>query len=122
MAAGKAVKGKPEADLHDLVVMGRAAVESVQQRGKAKLGDKTMLDALVPAIDALEDAEKDGLTLSKALANAAEAANNAVEDTASLKAIIGRAGWFSDRTQGHKDPGAAAIAELIKSLSSSVPE
>jgi dihydroxyacetone kinase-like protein len=120
MAAGKVVRGKAVVDLADWVAMGRAAVESVEQRGKCKLGDKTMLDALVPAVEAMASTQEKGGTLPAALAEATAAAEKAVEETAALKAGTGRAGWFGERTIGHKDPGAAAVAEILKSVANFV--
>jgi dihydroxyacetone kinase-like protein len=116
LQSGKAVRGRAAANLEDMVAMGRAAVDAIQKRGKAKLGDKTMLDAMIPAVDALASAQEQGHSLPEALADCAAAARRAAEESASLKSQTGRAGWFGERTRGHKDPGAVAVAEILASM------
>jgi phosphoenolpyruvate---glycerone phosphotransferase subunit DhaL len=116
LQSGKVVRGQPAANLKDLVAMGRAAVEVVQKRGKARPGDKTMLDAMIPAVEALASAHEQGKSLPDALAGCASAARHAAEESASLKSQTGRAGWFGERTRGHKDPGAVAITEILDSV------
>ena len=93
-----------------------AAAEGIQQRGKAARGDKTLLDSLWPAIEALEAARKDGKSLAGALAAAAAAAEAGAEATRPLRSKFGRAAWMQDRTIGVKDAGAAVVALVLKSL------
>jgi dihydroxyacetone kinase len=93
-----------------------AAAEGIQQRGKAARGDKTLLDSLWPAIEALEAARKDGKSLAGALADAAAAAEAGAEATRPLRSKFGRAAWMQDRTIGVKDAGAAVVAIVLKSL------
>jgi len=94
----------------------RAAAEGIQQRGKAARGDKTLLDSLWPAIEALEMAHNERKTLAGALAEAASAAEAGAEATRPLRFKFGRAAWMQDRTVGVKDAGAAVMALVVKSL------
>lgn len=93
-----------------------AAASGVMKRGGAKLGDKTLLDALIPAGIAARAAKSSGLPT--AAKSAALAAMNGAEKTASLKATKGRAGYMGERSIGSRDPGAQAIAEILASFAS----
>lgn len=103
-------------DLAALAGALRAAAEGIQQRGKAARGDKTLLDSLWPAIEALEAARVAGKTLVEALADAAVAAEAGAEATRPLRSKFGRAAWMQDRTVGVKDAGASVLALVMKSL------
>jgi phosphoenolpyruvate---glycerone phosphotransferase subunit DhaL len=94
----------------------RAAAEGIQQRGKAARGDKTLLDSLWPAIEALEAARPRGSSLAEALADAALAAEAGAEATRPLKSKFGRAAWMQDRTIGVKDAGASVVVIVLQSL------
>jgi len=87
-----------------------AAVAGIQERGKAALGDKTMLDALAPAAAALRGAASEGVSLPQAVERAAVAADQAARATVAQRAKVGRAGWLADRSEGHMDPGAYMVA------------
>jgi dihydroxyacetone kinase-like protein len=91
----------------------RAGVEGVVQRGRAESGDKTMYDALAPALDALDAALASGAGLSDALSNAATAARDGRDATESMVARKGRASYLGQRSVGHQDPGATSAAMLI---------
>lgn len=93
-----------------------AAAEGIQQRGKAGRGDKTLLDSLWPAIEALEAGHKDGKSFAGALADAAAAAEAGAEATRPLRSKFGRAAWMQDRTIGVKDAGATVTALVLESL------
>lgn len=86
----------------------------VQRRGKAQPGDKTMVDALAPARDALQRAAADGAALPEALRAAAEAADAGADATVPLLARKGRASYLGERSIGHLDPGAASSALLLR--------
>jgi dihydroxyacetone kinase-like protein len=90
----------------------RAGVDGVAARGKAQPGDKTMLDALVPACDALDASLADGGALSAAVCSAADAAARGRDATAPMVARKGRASYLGDRSAGHVDPGAASSTLL----------
>ncbi len=91
----------------------RAGVEGVVQRGRAEAGDKTMFDALAPALDALDAALGSGAGLAAALADATVAAEKGRDATESMVARKGRASYLGQRSVGHQDPGATSAAMLI---------
>lgn len=91
----------------------RAGVDGVVARGRAEAGDKTMFDALAPALDALDGALASGATLAAALRDAATAADNGRDATESMVARKGRASYLGQRSVGHIDPGATSSAMLI---------
>jgi len=91
----------------------RAGLEGVLARGKAQLGDKTMVDALTPAVDALDAALAAGSGLRDALRAAAAAADKGADDTVPLVARKGRASYLGERSAGHRDPGATSTALLV---------
>jgi len=90
-----------------------AAAASIAQRGNVARGDRTMLDAIGPAADALAAAAGRGSTPADAVADAASAANAGAQATAAMAAKVGRAGWLADRAAGHEDAGALLIAVLL---------
>lgn len=109
MRAGKEAKGVQEIDLPLLARMTRAAEAGIKERGKAERGDKTLLDALGPSADALEEAASQGRSLREAVVAATAAARAGVEATIPLKAKSGRAAWITERTAGQPDPGATVL-------------
>ena len=100
-------------DAADFAKALRAGVEGVVQRGRAEAGDKTMFDALAPALDALDAALAAGSGLAAALADATVAAEKGRDATESMVARKGRASYLGQRSVGHVDPGAASAAMLI---------
>jgi phosphoenolpyruvate---glycerone phosphotransferase subunit DhaL len=99
------------------VAMLRAAVAGIQARGGASLGDKTLLDALVPAIDRLEAELAAGGVEAEALANAAAVAERAAAETSRMLAKRGRAAYTGERSIGSPDPGAVAIGVIASRVS-----
>jgi phosphoenolpyruvate---glycerone phosphotransferase subunit DhaL len=97
----------------------RAALEGVVARGKAEPGDKTMYDALAPAVDALDAALAQQLDLGPALAQAREAAAAGRDATTPMLARKGRASYLGERSVGHQDPGATTVALLMQAASDS---
>lgn len=91
----------------------RAGVDGVVQRGRAEAGDKTMFDALAPALDALDAALSSGASLAEGLAAASAAAEKGRDATESMVARKGRASYLGQRSVGHVDPGATSAALLI---------
>ncbi|MBV8542854.1 MAG: dihydroxyacetone kinase subunit L [Pseudonocardiales bacterium] len=91
----------------------RAGLEGVRRRGKAVAGDKTMVDALAPAVDALDVALAGGAGLGAALRGAALAARAGRDATTPMLARRGRASFLGERSVGHQDPGATSAALLI---------
>jgi len=122
MRMAKVAKGLEEIGVTELAAMFEAAAQGVQDRGKAHLGDKTMLDALIPAAAALTTASAEGTSLAEGLRLATAAAEKGMRETVDMKSQIGRASWFSERTVGFQDPGATAITMMIRSLSEFVQD
>jgi phosphoenolpyruvate---glycerone phosphotransferase subunit DhaL len=91
-----------------------AGVTGVQARGKAELNDKTMIDALLPAVEALKAGAASGLSLAEALRRSAEAAERGMKATVPLVARKGRASYLGERSAGHQDPGATSSWLLLK--------
>lgn len=112
LQAAAATAGKMELDLSDWVAALHAGVSGVIMRGKASPGDKTMVDALAPALEALE-AAADGAGLSAALLRSAEAAERGMLATIPLVARKGRASYLGERSVGHQDPGATSSHLLL---------
>jgi dihydroxyacetone kinase-like protein len=108
---GTALAGKDEIDLESYAAAWRKGLEGVQARGKAEPGDKTMVDALIPATAALERASD----LDGGLREAASAAERGMRDTIPLLARKGRASYLGERSKDHQDPGATSTYYLFKS-------
>ena len=113
--AAKAVGGKAELGLSDWTAALEAGVRGVQNRGKAAPGDKTMLDALLPALEALR-AGGGSPGLTDGLRRSAEAADAGAKATAPWVARKGRASYLGERSVGHLDPGAVSSALLLAAL------
>ena len=109
---GQATAGKSELDLADFTEALDAGMQGVVKRGKAELGDKTMLDALGPALEALR--ADGGDDVAAALQRAADAAREGMEATIPLVARKGRASYLGERSAGHQDPGATSTHLLLK--------
>jgi phosphoenolpyruvate---glycerone phosphotransferase subunit DhaL len=97
--------------------MFRAAIEGIKKRGMSDLGDKTLLDALVPAVDKLEQTLKEGKDPATAIAEAAVVARQAAEATRPMLAKRGRAAYSGERSIGTLDAGAAAMAVMFENVS-----
>lgn len=119
MRAGKAASGKATLTSADLVAMLLAADQGIQERGKAKPGDKTVVDALHPAALAFEAAIGEGASLADAGQRMLEAARQGLDAVTPLRNRIGRAGWVGERTEGAVDPGCAAMVVILEALSRS---
>ena len=115
MQMGTASTGKLELTLADWVVALEAGVNGVLMRGKANLGDKTMVDALSPALVTLKEASANGTPLPEALDKSAHAAEEGMRATIPLVAKKGRASYLGERSAGHQDPGATSSYLLLKS-------
>ncbi len=108
LQAGMKTAGKMELNLADWTEALEAALNGVIMRGKAELGDKTMVDALTPAVTALKQAVADNQPINRALELSAEAAQKGMEATIPLVARKGRASYLGERSAGHQDPGATS--------------
>ena len=107
---GTALAGAQEVDLDQYAAAWRRGVDGVKARGKAEPKDKTMVDALMPAVEALEQASD----LDAALRAAAEAAERGMRDTIPLVALKGRASYLGERSRDHQDPGATSTYYLCQ--------
>lgn len=112
--AGETAQGKREIDLKDIVVMFQAAEKGVRDRGKAQPGDKTMLDTIIPAVEALANAAAQELPLMDAAKVCVAAAEKGMKSTAQMRAQMGRASRLADRTIGHPDAGATSSYVILK--------
>ena len=97
-----------------------AARDEVATRGKVAPGDRTMLDALAPAVDAYRERVSAGASLAVALGAAATAADEGAAATAGMEATTGRAGWLADRARGHEDAGARLVAIVLRAVADAV--
>jgi dihydroxyacetone kinase-like protein len=120
MEAGKTVLGRKEIEVKDLALVGQGAVDGLKKRGKAEVGDKTMLDSLVPAIEAYKRAIGNNTDDKIALGQAIEAAKKGMEATKNMKAKYSRASYRPDGGIGVQDAGATATNYLIESFARSL--
>lgn len=109
-------------DLPALAAAAAAAAEGIMQRGKAQPGDKTLLDALLPAVEALKAAAAEGKTLAEGLRAAAEAAAEGAAATAPWQSKFGRAAWLQERTIGTPDGGATVVAIALRAVAEYVAQ
>ncbi len=114
LRAGTACADKSELSPADVVALFQAGVEGLQQRGKAERGDKTMLDALLPAVDAMRGALEAGGGLSEILEKGTAAAEAGMRATIAMQARKGRGSYLGERSVGHQDAGATATHLLLK--------
>ncbi|MGH3097257.1 MAG: dihydroxyacetone kinase subunit DhaL [Streptosporangiales bacterium] len=121
LEAGKALHGANEVGGVEWAAAVEAAVRGVRARGKAEVGDKTMVDALVPARDAQREAVDSGASLADAARRAADAAEQGRDATVPLVARKGRASYLGERSAGHVDPGATSTALLFRAVAESLP-
>jgi dihydroxyacetone kinase-like protein len=114
LVAATSANGKKELNGAELFATFSAGLQGLMSRGKAVVGDKTMVDALVPAVEALKPAGDE--SLAAALARAVEAARKGADSTVPLVAKKGRASYLGERSAGHLDPGAASSVLLLEAL------
>jgi dihydroxyacetone kinase-like protein len=116
LRASTAVAGKTSLTLADCATALTAGVQGIKDRGKATTGEKTMLDALVPAQEALVAAAAAGSDLAAAFAQAAAAAEAGAQSTIPMLATKGRASYLGERSIGHQDPGATSSAFMLRAV------
>ena len=112
LRASTALSDKEEVSAEDAAEALEAALGGIKQRGKAEAGDKTIVDALEPAVEAAKEAAGSG-DVAEVFRAAAEAAGEGAEGTVPLTARRGRASYLGERAAGHKDPGAASTHLLL---------
>lgn len=114
MKAGMALAGKNEIDQKDFLEMMKAAADAVMQRGKAVAEEATMLDAILPALKAMEEADAAGASAEEMLDAGVRAAWAGTEHTKDLIATKGRASYVGERGLGHQDPGATSFSYMLE--------
>ena len=118
MRGGAVVKDREDVGSADVVPIAQAALQGLMDRGKAKLGDKTMLDALAPAIEAFDKVQQAGKSLADATDAAVAACELATEATIEMQSKVSRAGWLGERSIGVQDPGATAVLFMLRAAQS----
>lgn len=119
---GMAADAREELSAEDLVTVLQGAVDGVQARGRAQPGDKTMMDALLPAMAALKTGVAEGKGSLEAMENAVAAAEQGMKDTIPLQARKGRASYLGERSIGHQDPGATSSYLILNALLTALKE
>ncbi|BEP15346.1 dihydroxyacetone kinase subunit DhaL [Acidothermaceae bacterium B102] len=122
LRAASVVVGAETISGADVVAMLRASVDGIKARGKAELGEKTLLDALVPMIDAIEKEVAIEASARDTVRAAAVSAREAAEGTRSMQAMRGRASYSGERSIGTLDAGAVAVAVILEALADQWPE
>jgi dihydroxyacetone kinase-like protein len=115
-----AVMGEDSMDGHELAAAFEAGLRAVSRQTKAQPGDKTMMDALVPAVNALRLADSASKTIPDAVEEAASAARSGAGSTKDLVARYGRSKFLGEKTRGYPDPGATSIALLFSGFSAAL--
>ena len=114
MKAGNVCKGKNSLTAEEFIAAFEAAIGGVKMRGKAVEGEKTMLDALCPALKAIKSGIVGGKNFVDALAEGVDAAANGVEFTKTIIATKGRASYLKERSLDHQDPGATSSLYMLQ--------
>lgn len=116
LKASMASAGKESLDSETIVKMYELIIEGIKQRGASDRGHKTMLDAIIPAYEAFNEAVQAGLDIKTASRKASDAANIGVEYTKTIIATKGRASYLGERSIGHADPGATSTSIIIAAI------
>lgn len=122
LRAAAALDGKHEIALAEVAAAFEAALEGIKARGKATTGEKTMIDALSPAVDVLRAAAESGEDLTATLDRAAAAAKDGMEATIPMLATKGRASYLGARSIGHQDPGATSSYLILQAIADTLRE
>ncbi len=121
MGLSMGMEDEKNIDNKTLAQMFQGGLAGVQKRSKAKVGDKTMMDALIPAVKALSTAVENKASIKHALKSAALAAVKGADSTKDFKARFGRAKNLGERTIGHKDPGAVSMSLIFQGFYEAIP-
>ena len=116
MKAGMTIGAKTEIGMDDFLGGLEAGIEGVKARGKSTTGEKTMLDSMVPALEAMKEKQAAGADVKVVLEAGVAAAEAGVEATKPMVATKGRASYLGERSVGHQDPGATSFAFLLKEI------
>ena len=120
MKMGMALKGKAEVSVPEFLQAFEAGIEGIKARGKSTTGEKTMLDAMVPALDAMKAEWENSGDKGKTFATGVKAAQKGVEYTKTIIATKGRASYVGERSIGHQDPGATSFTMMLEVLAEEV--
>ena len=121
MGLGNGIGEQDAIDCPTLAAMFEAGLAGVRRQSKAQIGDKTMMDALLPAVEAVRQAADGAKSIKEALREAAEAAEKGAVSTKKFQARFGRAKNLGDRTIGHQDPGATSLALIFQGFFEALP-
>ncbi|MDI9388713.1 MAG: dihydroxyacetone kinase subunit DhaL [Synergistota bacterium] len=116
MKMSSRLAGREELDTPSLAEAVEEGLKGIVALGRANLQDKTMVDSLTPAVEALKRAASEGLPLEAALESAVEAARTGMESTIPLVARKGRASYLGERSAGHQDPGATSVFLILSAI------
>ncbi len=116
MKAAIIANGKAEIDINDFAKMLKEALEGIKMRGKGQAEDKTMIDAIEPALNSINEGIEKGLEVKEILKAAKEAAYRGVEHTKEIIAKKGRASYVGERSIGHQDAGATSSAIMLETI------
>ena len=116
MKAGRYAKGKESLNLKEVSELFQSMIDGIQKVGKAKLGDKTLLDSLIPMTESLKKSAEEDLEMENALDIAIKEAGKGAESTKTITASKGRARYLGERSIGAYDAGAKAIVVIISSI------
>ena len=122
LRASTALADKEEVSPEDAAAALEAALGGVKQRGRAEVGDKTMIDALQPAVAAAKEAAASADSVAEVFRAAAEAAKKGADSTEPLTAKRGRASYMGQRAEGHRDPGATSTQLLLEAATRALEE
>lgn len=116
MGMAKKLKGKEETDLYDLSVAMESGLENIMKKAESKPGEKTILDALYPAVMEMKKSSEQGFTAEEVFQDAKKAAEDGAESTKNMKAVHGRAAYFAESSLGIVDGGAIAGKLIFEAL------
>jgi dihydroxyacetone kinase len=116
MRAGKTAKDQTEISEATFVEMLETGTNAILEKGKANLGDKTILDALIPGVEAFAESIRNGEPMAESGRKMLAAAEAGLESATPLRSKVGRASWVGDRTEGKVDPGCALWVFVLKGL------
>lgn len=118
MKAGAKIGAKTEIEMADFLEGLNAAIEGIKTRGRSTLGEKTMLDAMIPSLDTMKKSFEEGKATKEILNIGVSAAKDGVEHSKELVATKGRASYLGDRSIGHQDPGATSYTFILEVIAS----
>ena len=118
MKAGMSMAGKTDISLSDFLTCLDVAIEGVKMRGKSTQGEKTMLDSMIPALNAMQEASGSAADTKAVFAAGIAAAKDGVEYTKTIIATKGRASYIGERSIGHQDPGATSFTDILEAIAS----